>query len=143
MAGSLRPLGIDVKIQGVPFATMFQHATDPAQRPHMFYSSADPDTADPDSFLYRTFHSKSRYWANFGFGDPKLDDILEKARYEIKPERRAELYKQAQVFLQDASPAIPSFVQQTSHLLRANVKGYKFHPPYAWGAIAYYNLWIE
>ena len=49
----------------------------------------------------------------------------------------------AQVFLQDASPAIPSFVQQTSHLLRANVKGYKFHPPYAWGAIAYYNLWIE
>jgi len=143
MAASLRPLGIDVKIQGVPFATMFQHASDPAQRPHMFYSSADPDTADPDSFLYRTFHSKSRYWANFGFGDPKLDDILEKARYEIKPERRAELYKQAQVFLQDASPAIPSFVQQTSHLLRGNVRGYKFHPPYAWGAIAYYNLWIE
>ncbi len=143
MAGSLRPLGIDVKIQGVTFATMFQHASDAAQRPHMFYSSADPDTADPDSFLYRTFQSKSRYWANFGFGDPKIDDVLEKARYELKPERRAELYKQAQAMLQEASPAIPSFVQQTSHLLRGNVKGYKFHPPYAWGAIAYYNLWIE
>jgi peptide/nickel transport system substrate-binding protein len=142
-AGALRPLGIDVKIQGVPFATMLQHVTDAAQRPHMFYSSADPDTADPDSFLYRTFHSKSRYWANFGFGDPKLDELLEQARYELKPERRAQLYAQVQILVDELSPAIPSFVQQTSHLLRANVKGYRFHPPYAWGAIAYYPLWIE
>ena len=142
MAGSLRPLGIDVKIQGVTFATMFQHASDAAQRPHMFYSSADPDTADPDSFLYRTFHSKSRYWANFGFGDPKIDDAPGESPLRAEAlERRAELYKQAQ-----AMPAggprrrLPSFVQQTSHLLRGNVKGYKFHPPYAWGAIADDNL---
>ena len=143
LAGTLRPLGINVRVQGVPFATMLQHVTDTTQRPHMFYASADPDTADPDSFLYRTFHSKSRHWSNFGFADPKLDDLLEKARYELKPERRTDLYKQVQAYLQETSPAICSFVQETNHVFRGNVKGYKFHPPYTYGAIGYYNLWLE
>jgi hypothetical protein len=40
-------------------------------------------------------------------------------------------------------PGGPSFDQPTSHLLRASVEGYRFHPPSAWGAIACSSLWIE
>lgn len=143
LAANLQPMGITLKIQGSPFPTMLQHITNPSQRWHMFFSSADPDTADPDSLLYRTFHSGSRHWSNFGFGDARLDNLLERARYELNPTRRRELYLQCQAMLQEQSPAINTLIGTSNQLLRSNVKGYIFHPPYGFGAIDYYSLSIE
>src|SRR5262249_12542568 len=136
-------LGIDLKIQGPPWATMMDLFTNPARRPHLAFYSADADTADPDSTLYKTFHSKSTHWSNYGFGTPEIDTVLDKARYETNREERVKPYKRAQALLQEASPGINTLVATSNHLLRSNVKGYVFHPPYGYGAINYYYLWKE
>ena len=44
---------------------------------------------------------------------------------------------------QPESVPINTLVATSNHLLRSNVKGYVFHPPYGYGAINYYYLWKE
>jgi peptide/nickel transport system substrate-binding protein len=142
-AANLRQLGIDLKIQGPPWATMMDLFTNASRRPHLAFYSADADTADPDSTLYKTFHSRSTHWSNYGFGNPEVDGLLERARYETNREERVKLYKRVQGLLQELSPGINTLVATSNHLLRSNVKGYVFHPPYGYGAINYYYLWKE
>jgi peptide/nickel transport system substrate-binding protein len=142
-AANLRQLGIELKISAPPWATMLDLLTNVPRRPHLAFYSADADTADPDSTLYKTFHSKSTHWSNFGFGNGDVDALLERARYETNREERVKLYKRVQAALQELSPGINTLVATSNHLLRSNVKGYVFHPPYGYGAINYYHLWKE
>jgi hypothetical protein len=68
--------------------------------------------------------------------------VLVRQRTQLKNRVHATLAKYAL-----AIPAVSDLFgrqgRTSNHVFRGNVKGYKFHPPYTYGAIGYYNLWLE
>lgn len=64
------------------------------------------DVPDPDNFLFKLFHSRSpRNF--FGYANPVVDDLLDRARNARTPEQRVALYRQAEQMIVDDAPIIP------------------------------------
>src|SRR4029079_3077938 len=56
--------------------------------------NATTGDADPDSLLYRRFHSSEKQWNNDG--DPDVDVLLDQGRSALDPKKRKEIYDKAQ-----------------------------------------------
>jgi peptide/nickel transport system substrate-binding protein len=143
LAANLQQFGINVEINAQPWASMLELITNPEVRPHLAYFSAGPSTADPDSTFTQTFACGSTHWSNYGYCNEEVDALLDEARVETDVNRRIELYEKVQEILQEDSPAINTLVGSSTHVLRSNIKGYVYHPPYIYGPIEYYPLSIE
>jgi oligopeptide transport system substrate-binding protein len=64
------------------------------------------DVPDPDNFLFKLFHSRSpRNF--FGYVNPLVDELLERARRETDPMRRMDLHRQAEQLIVADAPVIP------------------------------------
>jgi oligopeptide transport system substrate-binding protein len=64
------------------------------------------DAPDPDNFLGPLFHSKGARNVT-GYANPVVDGLLETARRESDPLRRADLYRHAEKLVLDDAPIIP------------------------------------
>ncbi len=64
------------------------------------------DLPEPDNFLYRLFHSKSRNNLTRYHND-RVDRILDRARGEQAYLKRIELYREAEKLIMEDSPVIP------------------------------------
>lgn len=76
------------------------------------------DYPDPDTFLYPLLHSSNigpggNYSA---FDNAEFDDLIEKARVETDPVKRAELYKEAEALAREEAPMLFIY-HYTSHIL--------------------------
>jgi ABC-type transport system substrate-binding protein len=69
----------------------------------------------PDGYLYPLFHSSGAL-PRFGYANPELDLVLEQARQELDPDRRRQLYHQAEVTIINDAPCV-SLVQPTTDIL--------------------------
>jgi oligopeptide transport system substrate-binding protein len=66
------------------------------------------DVPDPDNFLFKLFHSRSP--RNYtGYANPRLDDLLVRARNETDGQRRVDLYRRAEQIVIDDAVVIPFF----------------------------------
>src|SRR5207237_422962 len=63
--------------------------------------------ADPDSLLYRRFHSSEKQWNNDG--DPDVDVLLDQGRVALDPKKRKEIYDQAQRLMIERATQIWTF----------------------------------
>lgn len=64
------------------------------------------DVPEPEYFLHRIFHSQSR--TNFTrYANPRVDRLLDRARQEADPVKRAEVYREAERLIMDDAPVIP------------------------------------
>lgn len=88
------------------------------------------DYPDPDDFLYSQFHSRNIGTAgNFsGYANPKVDELLERARFEIDPKTRIALYQQVEQMILDDAPWVVVFHYTTHVLVQPNVRGVKLIP---------------
>ncbi len=88
------------------------------------------DYPDPDDFLYSQFHSRNIGTAgNFsGYANPRVDDLLERARFEIDPKTRIALYQQVEQMILDDAPWVVVFHYTTHVLVKPNVRGVKLMP---------------
>jgi oligopeptide transport system substrate-binding protein len=64
------------------------------------------DVPDPDNFLYRVFHSRSRNNIT-QYHNPDVDRLLDRARGEHDPMARVELYRKAERMILEDSPVLP------------------------------------
>jgi peptide/nickel transport system substrate-binding protein len=69
--------------------------------------NATTGDADPDSLLYRRFHSVEKQWNNDG--DPDLDALLDQGRMALDPKKRKELYDRAQRLMVERATQIWTF----------------------------------
>ncbi|MBI4279013.1 MAG: hypothetical protein HY660_11200 [Armatimonadetes bacterium] len=60
---------------------------------------------DPDEFLYAMFHTKGG-WNPTGFGDSKLDEILEAGRRVLKQDERRKIYRDAEQRIAELAPYV-------------------------------------
>jgi len=78
---------------------------------------------DPDEYSYDLLHSEG--WRNFaGYSNPKLDELLVKARRELDPAKRGAMYRESEHLWIEDMPVIPLFCSNIHNLLTANVGGF-------------------
>jgi peptide/nickel transport system substrate-binding protein len=84
------------------------------------------DNGDPDNFLGVLLSSataKKGSALNISFyKNPKFDELIDKAKVELNPEKRAALYKQAQEIIHEDCPMIPLAHVQDTIVMRKNVQ---------------------
>jgi dipeptide transport system substrate-binding protein len=88
------------------------------------------DNGDPDNFFYpllgcaaaKNGTNRAR-WCN-----QKFEDLITQAKRTSDQEKRAELYKQAQVIFKDESPWLTIAHSITNQPMRKEVIGYKINP---------------
>jgi peptide/nickel transport system substrate-binding protein len=84
------------------------------------------DNGDPDNFLgvllsSATARKGSALNISF-YKNPKFDELIDKAKVELNPEKRAALYKEAQEIIHDDCPMIPLAHVRDTVAMRKNVQ---------------------
>lgn len=90
------------------------------------------DFPDPSAMFDPKFHSRSIAVENSAndtfYKNPELDQILDEARGERDPEKRAVLYRRADRIVHDDAPWIWNYHQVTTEVSQPYVRGYTLHP---------------
>ncbi len=84
------------------------------------------DFADPVSFLDLFVTGGGNNWT--GWGDARYDGLIAEAARTIDPERRAELFQQAEAILLEQAPVIPLVFGARNYLIDPAVRGWEPAP---------------
>jgi len=83
------------------------------------------DYGDPDNFIGTFFRTPQKQW---GFSNPKIFKLLEKALVTVDPEERVALYKQANNEIMKFLPGVPYVHTSPALAFQKNVNGYRPSP---------------
>ncbi|MDI3340389.1 MAG: peptide ABC transporter substrate-binding protein [Sphaerobacter sp.] len=96
------------------------------------------DFPDPDTFLRSLFYSTSP--DNYiGYRNPEVDRLLDEARAEADPVRRAALYEAAQQEIIDDAVVMPLYVEVSYLLIKPDVHGLPSTPL---GILGLESVWL-
>ncbi len=85
------------------------------------------DYPDPQNFLEVLFHSKSKQ-NHGGYSNPKVDELLDKARVSAESAVRLKLYQQAEQMILDDAALVPIYFDVDNWLVKPYVKGFMVPP---------------
>ncbi|OIP21819.1 hypothetical protein AUK22_11215 [bacterium CG2_30_54_10] len=139
---NLRDVGINCNVHETDFKDHLQAVE--SGEASFFRMGWTVDYPDPDDFLYALFHSKNvGPGGNFTrYSNPQVDEVLEKARFEIDPKRRNTLYQRAEQMILDEAPWVVVFHYTTHVIVQPYVHGLKLTPmgsPF----IPYRSIWMS
>ncbi|MBM7614615.1 glutathione ABC transporter substrate-binding protein [Alkaliphilus hydrothermalis] len=124
----LRDINIETEVQVVEWGTYLDETA--AGKHDMFILGWTTVTGDADYGLYALFHSSQfgdagnrTFWSN-----DKVDELLDAARVEADPAKRAEYYSEAQEIIREEAPWVFTYNGENLAGTRKNVKGFKQHP---------------
>lgn len=127
---ALEKVGFEIEIITNDIGQHFQRMT--RGEHELGLSGWSADIADPHNFLHTLLHSDnindiggnnlSRYT------NEEVDQLLGEAELELDQEKRAEMYKKAQMLIYEDAPVLPLVHVPVRIAERDNVKGYKLHP---------------
>jgi peptide/nickel transport system substrate-binding protein/oligopeptide transport system substrate-binding protein len=102
---ALQAVGIRAELNYQTNWPQFSRMLDERRAP-MFLYAWHADVPDPDNFLFKLFHSGSpRNF--FGYANPTVDALLNRARREHEIARRVDTYRQAEQTIVEDAPLIP------------------------------------
>ncbi|HNV69044.1 MAG TPA: ABC transporter substrate-binding protein [Candidatus Ozemobacteraceae bacterium] len=138
---NLRDLGITCTLKEVEFT---EHLRSVENGDVGFFRMGwTVDYPDPDNFLFTLFHS-----SNFGakgnftrYANPRLDELLEKARFELDARDRIPIYHQAEQMVVDDAPWVFVYHYTTHVIAQPQVRGLRITPlglPF----VLYRQLWL-
>jgi peptide/nickel transport system substrate-binding protein/oligopeptide transport system substrate-binding protein len=125
----LQAVGIPVRIKAADFATFLQALQGTPQTPGealLYRYGWNADYPDPDAFLYWLLHSRNIGPAgNIGrYSNPKVDELLDKARGLVRMEERIPLYREAERIAVEEDAAWLFLADYTQRvLIKPYVKG--------------------
>jgi len=123
----LSVIGVKLELQARDWNT-FLEMTELEPRP-LFLLGWVADYPDPDNFLYVLFHSAqagssgNHTW----YSNPKVDELVAKARNLPEMKDRAPLYQQAESLILEDAPWICTYHVKNVVLLNEKVKGIRDH----------------
>ncbi|HEU5014129.1 MAG TPA: peptide ABC transporter substrate-binding protein [Roseiflexaceae bacterium] len=116
-------LGIDAQLDPVDPTAYTALTKDPETVPQMFYLGWCADFPDPQNWLTAVFKTGGSSAARIGFSNADYDKLVSEADMEQDPQKRAELYDQAQKLLIDQAP-VAFIASQNSNSNKVLVKPY-------------------
>jgi oligopeptide transport system substrate-binding protein len=99
-------LGIDAKLDPVDPTAYTALTKDPATVPQMFYLGWCADFPDPQNWLTAVFKTGGSSAARIGFSNQQYDQLVSQADVEQDPQKREQLYDQAQQLLIEQAPVV-------------------------------------
>jgi len=137
---SLAEVGINVAIKGLDFESAIDEYLSMGHE--LMLNGWIPDYYDADSYLSPQFHSYSSapYGANiFGISDPEIDALIDEGLITTDPERRLEIYQEAQERIVEQLPCVFLYVPSVYDCVRFNVKNWILNPSELFEAFEIYK----
>ena len=120
-------LGVDISIQQTDWPTFLSDITQPENPYQMYQLGWIADYPDPQNFLDLLFHTGSQQ-NHMGYSNPKVDSLLDAAGVEQDPQKREELYRQAEQLIINDAPWVPLYFDFEQWLVKPYVKGFAIPP---------------
>jgi oligopeptide transport system substrate-binding protein len=117
-------LGVDISIQQTDWPTFLADIAQDENPYQMYQLGWIADYPDPQNFLDILFHSDSKQ-NHTGYSNPTLDAILDEAALEQDPEKRKELYQEAEQSIVDDAVWVPLYFDQERWLVKPWVKDFR------------------
>jgi peptide/nickel transport system substrate-binding protein len=131
LQGDLAEVGVRVHLELMSFST-YVTAVGSETGPAFSKATWVGDYPDPTNFLDARFHSRMIAAENSNndsfYANPELDALLDAARGEPDPQKRAEMYHRAERILYDDAPWIWEYHQLMTEVVQPYVRGYSLHP---------------
>lgn len=123
MQQNLQEVGIKVNVVKVPWAVMTQRASKASTTPNASLIYVSPIVPDPDAALYPVYHSSSAgtWFSMEWLKDAQVDKLLDQARAETTPAKRATLYQQVSKRIVDLQPDVFGYVQNAVFAKQPNI----------------------
>jgi peptide/nickel transport system substrate-binding protein len=139
----LKAIGIEIELKMVSFATYLKETGKPRVAQAAF-TGWHQDFPDPSNFMDILFHSRSIHPENSEnrsfYRNPKLDEILDRARAEIDRNKRLALYAEANAILAEDAPWAFLYYPVDMFAWQPYVKGFRPHPVWL---NEYRNVWLD
>ena len=123
---NLKEIGIDMKIETLEWGTYLQKTGEGDYQAYL--GGWVSGTSDADIVLYPLLDSKSIGLSGnrARYSNPEFDKLVEQARVELNPELRKELYKEAQIIIQNDVPMAVLYYKNENIGINKRVKGFKY-----------------
>ena len=139
----LKAIGIEIDLKQVTFATYLRETGKPRVAQAAF-TGWHQDFPDPSNFMDILFHSRSIHPQNSEnrsfYRNPKLDEILDRARPETDRDKRLALYAEANAILAEDAPWAFLFYPVDMFAWQPYVKGFRPHPVWL---NEYRHVWLD
>ena len=96
--------------------------------PQVFYLGWCADYPDPQNWLSVYWMTTSSFAARYAYSNPDMDALMQEADKTLDPEKRADLYLQAQKLLVGDAAVIMMVNNVNSYLMKPWIKGAKLTP---------------
>ena len=125
----LRAINIDVTVELMEFSVFTEKMSTPEEH-EMFILGWGTTTNDPDYGLFNLFHSDSfgdagnrMFWSS-----PQVDRLLEEGRRETNPDKRLQIYTEAQEIIHAELPWISVWQGEDLSVIGNNVRNFEHAP---------------
>lgn len=124
---SMKDVGIDIKIESVDPATLLERRGSGDFEVLTLGNSADPEPSSLDQFLHTGGLTAVLHG---GYSNPKVDELLDKARTLFDDSKRKPLYQEAMriAVLEDGFPLLCCTTEPAAFAYNPNVNGDQFGP---------------
>lgn len=123
-----KSLGVTVQPDPVESTTLVNLRKDNATFPQMTGGGWCSDYPDPQNWLSVYWHSRTNFAQNVGYKNPQVDQLLDQADVETNPDKRMDLYMQAQKMVIADVGEIMRSNNLNTYLIKPNIKGLDFTP---------------
>lgn len=125
---NLKEIGIDIQLETLEWGTYLQKTAGGDFQG--FLGGWISGTSDADIVLFPLLDTKSFGTAGnrTHYSNPKFDALVEAARSELDVEKRKDLYKEAQLILQEESPLFPLYIKNENIGINKRVQGFQYDP---------------
>ncbi|WP_141604519.1 ABC transporter substrate-binding protein [Terrilactibacillus laevilacticus] len=127
LQANFKKIGVNLKIVTVEWSSYLDKLTK-GQAPSYLMGWIG-DNGDPDNFLYTLLDKDAIGSNNFSYYDnEKLHKVLLQAQAETDENKRADLYKQAQVIIHNDAPWVPLVHAKAALVGSSKIKGFAPNP---------------
>jgi len=126
LAVSWEELGVELDVRTTDMSS-YLHACREAMDIDVFFTRWSGDYRDPDDYTHSLFHSRHGYWSRMVIL-PQGDEILERARAEVRPGDREVLYRSFEALLHRESILLPLFHDVEYRVQGPTVRGLELTP---------------
>jgi peptide/nickel transport system substrate-binding protein len=118
IAAQLKKVGIDAQIVQEEYGVWIKAIIKPSFDYDLTMNITTGD-ADPDSLLYRRFHSVEKQWNNDG--DPEIDALLDQGKLTVDLAKRKEVYDKVQRLMVEKAIQIWTFAPDMIDITQSSV----------------------
>jgi peptide/nickel transport system substrate-binding protein len=118
VAAQLKKIGVDAQIVQEEYGVWIKNFIQPNANYDLSMNITTGD-ADPDSLLYRRFHSVEKQWNNGG--DPEIDVLLDQGKLTVDQAKRKEIYDRVQRLMVEKAIQIWTFSPDMIDVVQASV----------------------